>query len=245
VGDTTVWQPGAGAGPWPLIVFAHGLGGAALLWEGLIRGWVNGGYVVAAPDFPLTNIGTPGGTKLEDYVNQPADMSFVITEVLRLSSRPGDPLNGLIDSNRIGVIGHSLGAITVLGIVGHPCCADPRVTAAVALSGRELPFPGDGGAARPDTRTPVLLVHGDADTVVAYNLGKAAFEHAASPKGLVTLLHGSHVTPYLQSRSPGFKVVQAITADFFDLYLKKDPTAEDRLRRDAEVDGVAQAVFAL
>jgi len=231
----------------PMIVFAHGLGGTAFLSEGLIRGWVARGYVVAAPDFPLTNIGTPGGIKIEDYVNQPADVTFVITEVLRLGSRPGDPFRGLIDSDRIGVIGHSFGAVTVLGIVGHACCADPRVTAAVALSGRELPFPGDAGTAtgKPQTPTPLLFVHGDEDIVIPYDLGKAAFDHAASPKGLVTLFHGKHVTPALQSRAPGFRVVQTTTADFFDLYLKKDATAEDRLRRDANVEGVAQAVFEL
>ena len=36
------------------------------------------GYVVATPKFPLTGEGTLGGPDPADYVNEPADISFVI-----------------------------------------------------------------------------------------------------------------------------------------------------------------------
>ena len=52
---TTVWYParesagGSGNGPYPLIVFAHGLGGSPQEYAQLLRSWAGAGYVVAAP----------------------------------------------------------------------------------------------------------------------------------------------------------------------------------------------------
>ena len=43
-------------GPYPLVVFAHGLGGSPAAYQGLLAEWAAAGYVVAAPAFPKTNI---------------------------------------------------------------------------------------------------------------------------------------------------------------------------------------------
>jgi hypothetical protein len=58
--------------------------------------WAGAGYVVAAPDFPLSNGRAPGGPSFTDFVAQPGDMSFVITPLEQESSRPGSPLTGLL-----------------------------------------------------------------------------------------------------------------------------------------------------
>jgi fermentation-respiration switch protein FrsA (DUF1100 family) len=47
------------------------------------------------------------------------------------------------------------------------------------------------GALR-DFRKPVLVVHGDADTIVPYTLGKELFERLDAPKQLVTLRGADH-----------------------------------------------------
>src|SRR4051794_18072237 len=72
-------------GGFPLVVFAHGFGASGPAYQGLLERFAAQGYVVAAPTFPLSNGAAPGGPKLGDYVNQPADVSFVIGQVLRLS----------------------------------------------------------------------------------------------------------------------------------------------------------------
>ena len=73
--------------PYPLIVFAHGLGSSGVEYQGLLERWAAAGFVVAAPKFPLTHRGTPGGVNPSDYQNQPADVSYVITAVLQASAR--------------------------------------------------------------------------------------------------------------------------------------------------------------
>ena len=51
--------------------------------------WASRGYVVVAPTFPLSSGTAPGGPGLADYREQPADVSFVISRVLRLARREG------------------------------------------------------------------------------------------------------------------------------------------------------------
>ena len=52
---TTIWYPAraSGEGPYPLIVFAHGLGASPQEYQQLLTAWAAAGYVVAAPLFPL------------------------------------------------------------------------------------------------------------------------------------------------------------------------------------------------
>jgi hypothetical protein len=55
--------------------------------------------VVAAPAFPVTNHNAPGSVSLErlkDAGQQPADVSFVITQLLAAGATPGDALYGRI-----------------------------------------------------------------------------------------------------------------------------------------------------
>src|SRR5947209_7537413 len=107
---TSVWYPAAPGGPFPLVVFAHGYNVTPAPYAGLLQSWARAGYVVAAPTFPLTNPGAPGGPNEDDVVNQPADVRFVIDRLLAADAQPG-PLAGLINPQRIGVAGHSDGGI--------------------------------------------------------------------------------------------------------------------------------------
>ena len=132
----------------PLIVFSHGFTASGPAYAFLLEMFVREGYVIAAPTFPLSSGGAPGGPKLLDYVNQPADVSFVITQVLGLA-RHDPSLRRTIDRRHIGAFGHSLGAITTLGVATNSCCVDRRISAAVSFSGIELPFPEEPTSPRP------------------------------------------------------------------------------------------------
>ena len=116
--------PDRSAAPYPLIVFAHGLGATPQDYETLLSHWASEGYVVAAPLFPLTHTGTPGGLDEGDIANQPGDMSFVITSALAATRRRTGTLAGMIDPHAVGAAGHSNGAITTLGLVANTCCHD-------------------------------------------------------------------------------------------------------------------------
>src|ERR1019366_3110098 len=69
-------------GPFPLVVFGHGFAVTPALYARLLQSWARAGYVVAAPVFPLENADAPGGPDESDLTNQPAAMSFVISEML-------------------------------------------------------------------------------------------------------------------------------------------------------------------
>lgn len=87
-------------GPFPLVIFGHGFAVTPGLYAHLLQTWTHAGYVVAAPVFPLGNANAPGGPNESDLVNQPADMRFVISQLLATSSDASGPLAGLIDSDR-------------------------------------------------------------------------------------------------------------------------------------------------
>ncbi|MCU0275232.1 MAG: hypothetical protein MUE34_18565, partial [Acidimicrobiales bacterium] len=52
--DLQVTFPVEGDGPFPLIVFGHGLGGSPAYLEALTEAWAAQGFVVAAPFFPFS-----------------------------------------------------------------------------------------------------------------------------------------------------------------------------------------------
>ncbi len=190
---TTIWYPappsgsvaGSDDGPYPLIVFAHGLGGSPQEYEQLLTAWAAAGYVVAAPLFPLSSSETPGGPDGGDIGNQPADMSFVINQVLSASAAPNGALSGLVDPNEIGAAGHSNGAITTLGLVANSCCRDTRVKAAVVMAGTTE---GLGRGSYELAKAPPLFVVSDIhDGLVPYADAVAVFNQALGPKALLTL----------------------------------------------------------
>ena len=121
-----VAAPDKAAGPFPLIVFGHGLGGAPSDYLPLLTTWASEGFVVAAPLFPLSNSNVPGGPDEGDVVNQPMDMAYVLDAVLFDSLLPTGTLSGLVNPKEIGAAGHSNGAVTTLGLVANTCCFDAR-----------------------------------------------------------------------------------------------------------------------
>lgn len=233
--ETTIYipgesEPGRNAGR-PLIVFAHGSGGNPEFYRVLLEEWAGHGYVVAAPRFP------------PDLMNQPGDVSFVITELLRLTSASSGPYAGFIDVTRIGVAGHSAGGVTVLSVGFNSCCIDGRVRAGVVLAGDAPPFAS--GTYFTGIHTPLLVVHAVADPTVPFAEGRNIFTNALPPKMLLTVPASNvpsadHAGPYVGTDNrplPDTRLVMTTTAGFFDRYLREDGGAIGRIRKavDAEV----------
>lgn len=226
-------------GPFPLLVFAHGFGASAGVYEGILKSWAAAGYVVAAPDFPLSTTSAPGGPNAGDVINQPGDVSFAITAVVDRSKGDDDVLAGLVDPKRVGVAGHSLGGITTLGVAAHTCCQDDRIKGAVVLSGDPLKFPK--GRFDYAQAPPLLLVHGTEDSAVDYGAGIDVFNAARGPKGLVTIEGGDHGSP-ISVAGPAFPSVVGATTAFFDSYVKGDRAARAGITAAAE-PGVTEIRF--
>jgi predicted dienelactone hydrolase len=176
--------------PYPLVVYSHGFmsnrTGGAYLAEHL----ASYGYVVAAPDFPLSNSGAPGGPTVLDLANQPGDVSFVIDQLLAMSADTRSPFAGAVDATRIGVTGLSLGGSTTLLVAFHPTLRDKRIRAAAPQAAGAC-FLGPSFFASADV--PLMLIQGDIDAIVPYQQNAVfAFGEAEPPKYLVTLINGTH-----------------------------------------------------
>ncbi|HEX5616078.1 MAG TPA: dienelactone hydrolase family protein [Acidimicrobiia bacterium] len=221
---TEIYVPD-GTGPFPLIVHAHGMDGHPRKFRQLLAHWAEHGYVVAAPAFPLTNDEIDERV-VGDFVNQPADVSFVIDEVLALAADPDSPLSGIVDESTIGVSGLSLGGATTYGVGLHSCCLDERVDAIQVFDGIRLGFP-DGDYV--ERTVPLLIVHGTADHVFAIETARESFAAAQSPAFLVTLADGTHAAPFEDTESPHDAAVLDITTRFWRAFLSDDADAEARL----------------
>ncbi len=148
-----IYFPASGNGPFPLILFSHGLGGTREDYEYLGRHWASHGYVSAH----LQHLGSDDSVwrgsanpmeSLRQAVRNPAnalhrprDVSFAIDQIERLQTADS-PLRGRLDLAQIGAAGHSFGAFTTLAVAGmafvlpgeERTMREPRVKAAIPMS---------------------------------------------------------------------------------------------------------------
>lgn len=231
---TYVRYPTAAKGPLPLVVFCHGFALLPSTYTRLLDAWARAGYVVAAPLFPVENEDARGGPDEADLVNQPDDVSFVISRLLRLDRSRRSRLHGLIDPHRIAVAGHSDGGETAFAVAYERHYLDWRVRLAIVLSGAALP---------PQTvlprgaSPPLLAAQGSADTINPPNVTRELFLDAARPKYMLILLHAEHLPPYTHDRRQ-LAIVEQVTIAFLDHYFKHAPL--HRLLAAGKAPGVAR-----
>ena len=150
-----IYYPQTG-GPFPVIIFSHGLGGSREGYEYLGRYWAAHGYVsvhlqhpgsdaAVWQDKPVTELKSAlrqSAAKLANATNRPLDVSFAIDRLKKLNQE-NSPLKNKLDLARLGVAGHSFGAFTTLAVAGQVFIApgdreisyaDLRVQAAIAMS---------------------------------------------------------------------------------------------------------------
>ncbi len=186
-------EPTRAHGKFPLVVFAHGQ--AAIRWQSTYYTVLlaSHGYVVVSTDHE-------GGT-LYDVVRgqlqntavgvetRPADVIFLLSRFERLKET--DPLYGLLDYERIGVTGHSFGALTSLRVAAM----DPRVKAIVPqapvdanLAWLGLPLPVKLGI-------PVHLQAAHDDRTLPWDTNiDPTLLVMKDPYSLLDIVHGGHFT---------------------------------------------------
>lgn len=228
--------PARANGPFPLIVFAHGFDATPDTYARLLRAWTQAGYVVAAPAFPLTNAKAPGGANESDLVNQPVDMSVVISRMLARNSAGYGVLSGLINRQQIAVAGHSDGGSTALAAAYNRHYVDHRIRAAAILSGAEIP--GVTGYSFPRPSPPLLAVQGTADKSNLPASTQRYFRIAPRPKFLLSLLRAGHGPPYI-SQQPQLGIVEEVTTAFFDAFVKGVTGELSGMWGDGNVPGIA------
>lgn len=216
--DTDDAEPAAG--PFPLLVFAHGWSGSGASLVAPATRWASAGYVVALPTFPLSREGI--ATDI-DRPDQPGDISFVIDTLLEREDYP-------IDADRIAVGGHSLGSVTVFGFE-NSCCEDPLVKAVVAISGGPLPYAA--GTYDAMFATPMLLIHGRKDPVYPA-ISEAVFAQTPGRFGLLLLDEADHTSHF---GGEDGAILDRVLVAFLDRELDVDPTAWDGLEEEVAATG--------
>lgn len=234
---TYVRFPTSGRPPYPLIVFGHGFAVTPGLYAPLLDAWARAGFLVAAPLFPVENAHAPGGPDERDLVNQPGDVSFVITRMLTAARSPHSILYRKIDVRRVAVAGQSDGGETAFAVAYERSFLDPRIRACVVLSGSWLP-----GAPLVSRRSPPLLaVQGTADTVNPPELTRQFFGQTNRPKFLLWLLGAGHLPPY-STNAAELAVVERVTVAFLNRYLGHG--SAQQLRRAARAPRLTRFVSA-
>jgi dienelactone hydrolase len=226
--------------PFPLLLFAPGFLQCPGAYSDLLQAWASAGYVVAAVNFPRTNCHLGTEAYEPDLVNQPQDMSYVLTRLLALSARPGDSFSGLLDPHEVGAAGQSDGGDTVAALAANTCCTDRRLRAVAVLSGAE--WPPMPGRYFPAGAPPMLFTQGSADTInppwASLQLYRA---DSAGARYYLDLFGASHLIPY-QGTNPVERLTARVTLAFFDRYVLGQPDALQTMTRDGNVTGTAALV---
>ncbi len=149
-----LYIPKHAKGPFPLIIFSHGLGGSRDGYAYLGHYWAEHGYVSvhvqhAGSDSKLVTADSGNAkkalqwavTRPENWINRPEDVSFAIDRMLELN-KTDEQLKGRMDAAKVGVSGHSYGGYTAHAVAGLKVMVgegmrsflDTRVKAAIAMS---------------------------------------------------------------------------------------------------------------
>jgi predicted dienelactone hydrolase len=187
--------PVAPGGPFPLVLFVHGSSSGRLLSTFLTIALARAGYVVAAADFPLTALSTPGGASDLGVSYQVGDLRFLCDQLKAASLDPSDALHGAVDGSSYAVVGHSTGGAVaeLAAFAGDDATIthDPRVAAVVPLSGDACMFSPGFFKSR---SVPVFAIGATNDLFVRFaNSGQWVFQNTGTPHLAANLVGGQHM----------------------------------------------------
>jgi predicted dienelactone hydrolase len=256
------------AGPYPVIVFSHGAGGSQDCCDALTRHWATYGYITIQPthddsavqrrnsgeeNIRFTQAVRDALNKPRLWESRPQDISFVLDSLSALKNRvPG--LVGIMDAERIGVGGHSMGSYTaeaiagaVVDLPGHPGSnfADPRVKAVLALSPQGPGQFGLNDHSFDRISLPYLGMTGSLDSLgpkASPAWHKIPFERSQPGDKYHVFIEGANHSSFITARtlSPNHAAqgeailgyTNSAALAFWDAYLKNDVRAKQYLESD-------------
>lgn len=222
-------------GPWPLIIFSHGFGGCAIQSSFLTSYLAENGYIVAAPDHTDAACDKYGGRlaqgaagtkgwperpfrnpeKWDDTTEADRKDDVLFTLSSLLDDRKYAPF---IDQERMGLMGHSLGGYTVLGLAGAwPSWKDIRFKAVLAFSPFITPYVSHQTLGK--IAVPVMYQGGTKDVAVTPVLKKSAYAATPLPTYFIELDGAGHFA-WTQLDKEYQAVIQRTSLDYFNKYLK-------------------------
>ena len=242
--------------PSPIVLFSHGLGGSRQGNAFLGRHWAARGYVAVFVQHPGSDTSVwqdkpvaerfaalQEAASLGNFIHRVHDVHAVLDGLTNWNSDPSSRLHGRLDSDKIGMSGHSFGAITTEAVSGETLpltgtkLTDSRIKAAIAFS-PSAPHRSTPEQAFGAVKIPWLLMTGTKDSApigqadVKSRLSVYPALHGA-PKYEVVLDKAEH-SAFTDRALPGdteprnpnhHRVMLALTTAFWDAYLRKDAEA--------------------
>ena len=243
--------------PAPIVLFSHGLGGNREGSAFLGKHWAARGYVAvflqhpgsddavwrgAAPAERMAMLGKAGN--LENFMLRVKDVPVVLDQLTVWQKERGHPLAGRLDPGRVGMSGHSFGAITTQAVSGQSTrmggarFTDPRIRAALPMS-QSPPTMGDPHEAFGSVKIPWLLMTGTHDDAIVadFTPEMRAKVFPALPSGgkYELILDGAEHSAFTERPLPGDKkarnpnhhrVILALSTAFWDAHVKGDEGAK-------------------
>lgn len=270
-------------GKFPIVFYSHGATGSGTSSFWVCELLAKHGYIVVAPDYLdtvnaaridepvafdafmrmktnrdiqiLREFGLNRAAKdgRSWFAYRPEQLKSTIDKLLAWNSDSQSKFCNHIDTERVGLFGHSFGAWTSLLLAGADSeFSDNRVKAVVALSGpvNEFVFKAESDNDLKSIQVPILFEYGDQEPKHGRKDDKALlFDAANAPKFLLAVRDADHLSfsggikgehklsqEYLEKDEPR-KTVAETTLDFFDAFLKDDKEKLQRLK--TRTDGVS------
>ncbi len=108
----------------PVIIVSHGLNSQPKDFADVAQHLASYGYIVALPQHPgsdnaqfeaMLNGDSQNLYELEEFINRPLDVTYLIDELEKLNATEFD---GRLNLDRVGVLGHSFGGYTAIALAG-------------------------------------------------------------------------------------------------------------------------------
>ncbi|MEG4996090.1 alpha/beta hydrolase [Microcoleus sp. B4-D4] len=124
--DMDIYLPLQSPQPAPVVVISHGLGSDRLSFEYLAKQLASYGFAVAVPEHPgsnaqqIQNLVTGKTNEVAqpaEFINRPLDIKDLLDYLTKLSTT-NPAYRGLLDLQRVGIIGQSFGGYTALTLAG-------------------------------------------------------------------------------------------------------------------------------
>ena len=255
--------------PAPVVLFSHGLGGSRENNPYLGRHWAARGYAVVFMQHvgsdesvwqdvgPLRRMAAlRNAASAENFMLRAKDVPAVLDQLAAWNAAASSDegvagqLAGRFDLTRVGMSGHSFGAVTTQAVSGQAyaggrvALADPRIAAAVLLS-PSTPRRGDPAEAFGGVNLPWLLMTGTRDEARIGGQTAASRRQVfpALPPGdkYELVLDGAEHSAFGDRKLPGdqsprnpnhHRAILALSTAFWDAYLRDDAAAKSWLQGD-------------
>ncbi len=250
--------------PAPVVLFSHGLGGSREGNAYMGRHWAARGYVVVFVQHPGSDdavwkdkpplrrmLDMREAASAKNFVARVMDIAAVLDQLERWNRVEGHVLLGRLDLQRVGMSGHSFGALTTQAVSGQRFAegkvsyTDARIKAAVMFSPSSPRSGGDQRAAFGQVSIPWMLMTGTKDVApigdadVASRL--AVFPALPPGQKYELVLDGAEHSAFMDRSLPGdserrspnhHRAILALSTAFWDACLRSDESARAWLDGD-------------